>query len=547
MAQHDYVIANGTGAAVRSDLNAGFAAIVSQNSGATAPSTTYAYQSWADTSAGVMKMRNGANNAWITLYQLDGEWTSIAFENGTAAAPSIYFKDSGTDTGIYSPGADQVGISTGGTVRLTTTTTGITSALPVDVPLGAVGTPSITFTGDLNTGIYSPGADQVAISTGGVQRINIEADGDINIDGGGVFYDATNNRLGINTASPGAALDVATGIRVNSGGTVTSGFGNGINIGTWDVLGYDGNDVVLGGYRTSQYTGLRFYNGGSEKARIDSSGRLLVGTSSASSAGAYAQYGLIKTQGNSAASGGVAIVNIARGEGAATITSGEDLGAISFTDSAGNEFGTIICAADADAGASDYPGRLVFSTTADGAASPTERMRISSDGFTNVFVSANDGFQSRNSAAAGTSVAVFGGRHSATGTTNGTLGFVVWSNGNVVNTNNSYGALSDIKLKENIVDAGSQWADIKAFRVRKYNLKEGQKHTQIGGIAQEVELVSPGLVTESPDRDEEGNDLGTVTKSINYSVLYMKAVKALQEAMDRIETLEARLTAAGIE
>lgn len=117
MAQHDYVIANGTGAAVRSDLNAGFAAIVSQNSGATAPSTTYAYQSWADTSAGVMKMRNGANNAWITLYQLDGEWSTIALENGTAAAPSIYFKDSGTDTGIYSPGADQLAIATGGTMR----------------------------------------------------------------------------------------------------------------------------------------------------------------------------------------------------------------------------------------------------------------------------------------------------------------------------------------------------------------------------------------------------------------------------------------------
>jgi hypothetical protein len=51
--------------------------------------------------------------------------------------------------------------------------------------------------------------------------------------------------------------------------------------------------------------------------------------------------------------------------------------------------------------------------------------------------------------------------------------------------------------------------------------------------------VSPGLVSESPDRDEEGNDLGTVTKSVNYSVLYMKAVKALQEAMERIEQLEA--------
>ena len=77
MAQHDYVIANGTGAAVRSDLNNGLSAIVTQNSGATEPATTYAFMRWADTTAGVMKMRNSANNAWITLYQLDGEWTNI--------------------------------------------------------------------------------------------------------------------------------------------------------------------------------------------------------------------------------------------------------------------------------------------------------------------------------------------------------------------------------------------------------------------------------------------------------------------------------------
>ena len=62
-----------------------------------------------------------------------------------------------------------------------------------------------------------------------------------------------------------------------------------------------------------------------------------------------------------------------------------------------------------------------------------------------------------------------------------------------------------------------------------------------GLVAQEAELVSPGLVGESPDRDAEGNDLGTVTKSVNYSVLYMKAVKALQEAMERIEQLEAEM------
>jgi hypothetical protein len=176
------------------------------------------------------------------------------------------------------------------------------------------------------------------------------------------------------------------------------------------------------------------------------------------------------------------------------------------------------------------PGRLVFSTTADGASSPTERMRINSIGefavYGNAYVC-----NFISNAAAGTSNTLITGRHSGTGTQNGTDSFYVYTNGNVVNTNNSYGSISDIKLKENIVDANSQWDDLKALQVRNYNFKEGQTHTQIGLVAQEVELVSPGLVSESPDRDEDGNDLGTVTKSVNYSVLYMKAVKALQEAM----------------
>ena len=62
-------------------------------------------------------------------------------------------------------------------------------------------------------------------------------------------------------------------------------------------------------------------------------------------------------------------------------------------------------------------------------------------------------------------------------------------------------------------------------------------------IAQEVEEVSPGLVDENIDRDADGNDLGTVTKSVKYSILYMKAVKALQEAMERIEQLESKVAA----
>ena len=140
---------------------------------------------------------------------------------------------------------------------------------------------------------------------------------------------------------------------------------------------------------------------------------------------------------------------------------------------------------------------------------------------------------------AGTTKYLYRGHHS-----NGsTIVFNVWSNGNVESATNSYGGISDVKLKENIVDANSQWDDLKAIQVRNYNFKEstGQEtHRQLGVIAQELETISPGLVSSSPDLDADGNDLGTVTKSVNYSVLYMKAVKALQEAQTRIETLETQ-------
>ena len=139
---------------------------------------------------------------------------------------------------------------------------------------------------------------------------------------------------------------------------------------------------------------------------------------------------------------------------------------------------------------------------------------------------------------------------------NGTGQCIIRDSGNIVNTNNSYGAISDEKMKQDIVDASSQWDDIKGLRVRKFRHKADQiAPLQIGVVAQEAELVSPGLIDESPDyeevevTDEEGNvtkerqPTGTSTKSVKYSVLYMKAIKALQEAMARIEQLEADVAA----
>jgi len=71
MSQHDYSIANASGSAVRADLNNALGAIATSNSGATEPSTTYAYQVWADTTTNKLKIRNGANNAWFEVGTLD--------------------------------------------------------------------------------------------------------------------------------------------------------------------------------------------------------------------------------------------------------------------------------------------------------------------------------------------------------------------------------------------------------------------------------------------------------------------------------------------
>jgi len=85
MAQHDYDIANGTGAAVRTDINNVLDAVVSQNSGGSEPSTTFSYQYWADTTAGLLKIRNGANNAWVTVGTLDAANLGLA----TLASPAL--------------------------------------------------------------------------------------------------------------------------------------------------------------------------------------------------------------------------------------------------------------------------------------------------------------------------------------------------------------------------------------------------------------------------------------------------------------------------
>ena len=221
-------------------------------------------------------------------------------------------------------------------------------------------------------------------------------------------------------------------------------------------------------------------------------------------------------------------------------------------------------------GASDGSGgRLAFFTAPDGNTAPVERMRVDNLGLTTIFAAtgaSGTGPLTVSTAYSGLngSRRILLGKHSATNVSDGTVCFAVNDVGDVANTNNSYGAISDIKLKENIVDAKSQWDDIKGLRLVNYNFKAetgNQTHKQLGLIAQEVEKVCPQLVGETKDTetvevpvavmDEDGKpvvtyeerETGEVTKNVAYSVLYMKAVGALQEAMARIEKLEAILYA----
>ena len=147
--------------------------------------------------------------------------------------------------------------------------------------------------------------------------------------------------------------------------------------------------------------------------------------------------------------------------------------------------------------------------------------------------------------------------------------FIIYSDGDIVNHDNSYGQISDERIKQDIRDANSQWDDIKGLRVRNFKRKDDvfqygdNAWEQIGLVAQETEQVSPYLVEHSPPsefemehcgfgehdedgewvvkKDESGKDMQV--KSMKYSILYMKAVKALQEAMERIEGLETKVEA----
>jgi hypothetical protein len=101
--QADYVVSNGTGAAVRSDINGQLAAIVTNNSGAVEPTTTYAFQWWADTTTGLLKIRNAANSAFVTVGTLAS--TNLGLLSSSTAASTYLALAGGTITGALEIGS----------------------------------------------------------------------------------------------------------------------------------------------------------------------------------------------------------------------------------------------------------------------------------------------------------------------------------------------------------------------------------------------------------------------------------------------------------
>lgn len=202
MSQHDFVIANQGFPAFRSDLNGALEAAVTLSSGSSAPTSTFAYQLWVDTasSPAVLKMRDGTNTAWITIGNIDSSADTFTivgngalFADGSAASPAVSFS-ADTDTGLYRVGTNQIGLSAGGSPVIRSTATAMT--------IGSTGaTLDITHYG--GAVFNEDGADK---------DFRVEGDTDANL----IFVDASTDRVGIGTSTPGTKIHV----NVSSGASV---------------------------------------------------------------------------------------------------------------------------------------------------------------------------------------------------------------------------------------------------------------------------------------------------------------------------------------
>ena len=329
---------------------------------------------------------------------------SATTANSANTASAIVARDASGNFTAGTITAALTGAASSNVLKAGDTMTGVLAVIA-----GTAALPGIAVSGDTNTGIYSPGADQIGISTGGTSRIIFDASGNVNIDSGSLYVDATNNYVGISTTTPsgqgGQRLTVRDGSIAMQNGVISGSNGELRIIGRPDASNYNWagiraisdancNNGILAFFTSPSNTSAE---SSTERMRLDS-GRLLLGTSSSTTTGNAASAQNIQVQGSSSFANISVISNIASASGAyltlaksrsttpggfTVVTSGDELGGISFegADGSGYRNGAYISAlVDGTPGASDMPGRLVLSTTADGASVPTERMRITNDG-----------------------------------------------------------------------------------------------------------------------------------------------------------------------
>jgi hypothetical protein len=557
MPTHDYIIANGTGAAVRADINLALSAIVSLNSSASEPGTMYAYQLWADTGSNpsLLKIRNGANSAWITLRQLDGDFSIVAVEDGLQATPSLTFTND-LNTGVFRSGTDALAIVTGGQYAIACTSTqavGIKTANP-STALHVAGNARV-------------GADDV---TDAHLQIGKGATGNRNsyID---IVADTTYTDYGLRV------------IRNNTGANATS------------ELKHRGTGAL--NFTTEEAAPIVFNTTNSPRATIDSDGRLLVGTSTARSnvyIGGSSATPLIQSEtSGSTYNNGASLLTYSTVNYAPILTLGTSnsdtagtnaavgsdyvLGFINFVGNDGTDFisGAFVSAAvDGSVSTGDLPTRLVFSTTADEAASPTERMRITSYG---TFLASNAGSYptttgtyhafsanspddlilrlNNTSSTNPYGVNVVFDAAAPNDTTrfflncadNAALRATIRSNGGLANYSANNANLSDRNVKKDISPAANTWNCIKEWEIVNYRYKDqpDDADLNLGVIAQQVAESCPEVITIFQEAKEATEDKPAQEErlGVKEQQMYWMAIKALQEAMGRIEQLETKVAA----
>jgi hypothetical protein len=491
---------------------------------------------------------------------LDGSVVSVAFSAGSAAAPSVYYSADAT-TGVYFPNVGQIAFSTGGISRLAITSTGAVSP-------GA----TTTNTGTVGQVLTSQGSASAPTWTT-IGGSDVTQAGNNAFTGANTFYNVTGQTFGTATSTQDGIILAgraggATSLRVTlqpgtltanrtltlpdaAGTVVTTGDTGSV---TSAMLAGSIADTKLSiisaaGKVTNTATTATSLNTASAIVARDSSGNFSAGTITASLTGTASNVttnanltGDVTSSGNNTSIAAGVIVNADINASAsiadtklATISTAGKVSNSATTATSSNTGSAIV--------ARDSSGNFLASAVGFGTSTISRQLNVS--------VGSGDaaGFELSSGSASGACIVPFTSRAAGTvayfvyALAGGSVTFVITNNGDVRNTTGVYSTISDIKLKENIIDANSQWDDLKAIRVRNFNFKKGETHTQIGFIAQELEEICPGLVGEAVDRDAEGNDLSTTTKNVKSSVLFIKAVKALQEAMERIETLEAKVAA----